>query len=333
MYQSKEHSRRQLFKGSIASVVAASWLRATSQAESKPAASRPKWTIACRDANLRTLAKANIFSAMEAIDVDGVEVQVELDGSCPNLFEADKKYSIANKKNIKILGDALRRHKKKITAFCLANRFDERTEEEVDFVAKTARAAVALGVPAIRLDIVPRRLKDKEDEFLKFAVETGRRIIKETNDTKVRFGIENHGGTTNKPEFLRKLFKGVGSKRFGLTLDTANFYWFGHPLSKLYEIYSEFAPWVCHTHCKSIQYPKAEQQKRRQMGWEYGKYACPIYEGDIDFKRLVAVLNKNSYTGDLCIENESLSRFPKEQHQSILAREAAFLRRLLKEIK
>ena len=109
-----------------------------------------------------------------------------------------------------------------------------------------------------------------------------------TADTGVRFGIENHGNTTNDPEFLAALFDGVGSKRLGLTLDTGNFYWFGHPLSKLYGLYEQFAPRAFHTHCKSIRYPEDDRERQRPMGWKYGEYNGPIYDGDIDFGRVVA---------------------------------------------
>ncbi len=302
-------------------------MNTTSQAQSRTPATRPAWAIACRDAHLPEVGEPDAFSAMTAIGVEGVEVTVTLNGECPGLFGRKKTFSIASPDGIKALGGELSAHKKKISAFCLHNRFDERPDEEVKCIEMTARAAVKLGTPAIRIDVVARRLKD-EDEFLKFAVQTGRRIVEATKDTPVRFGVENHGHTTNKPEFLRKLFDGVGSKRFGLTLDTANFYWFGHPLSKLYEIYSEFAASSCHTHCKSISYPKGEREKRRKIGWEYGKYCCPVYEGDIDFKRVLEILRKADYRGDLCIENESLGRFPKEQRRTILKKEADFLRRL-----
>ncbi|MHC4442628.1 MAG: sugar phosphate isomerase/epimerase family protein [Planctomycetota bacterium] len=328
MYQGKEQTRRQLFKDSIMSVLAAGCLQAVSEAGSAKIVPRPKRMIACRDANLKELGESNIFSAMDSIGVEGVEVTVGMDGSCPVLFSPDAKYSIADTEGVKELGGALRKYKKKIAAFCLHNRFDEGVDKEIALSVKTAGAAVTLGVPAIRIDLVPRRLQGKEDEFVEFAIQTGRRLVKETKDTPIRFGVENHGGTTNRPDFLRKLFKGVGSQRFGLTLDTANFYWFGHPLSKLYEIYSEFAPWVCHTHCKSINYPSAEREKKRPMGWEYAKYACPIYEGDIDFKRVLAILDKHEYTGDLCIENECIRRLPQEQRGPILKRESAFLRKL-----
>jgi sugar phosphate isomerase/epimerase len=120
----------------------------------------------------------------------------------------------------------------------------------------------------------------------------------------------------------------VGSNRLGLTLDTGNFYWFGHPLSKVYELYEAFAPRVFHTHCKSIKFPPSERQKQRPVGWEYGKYACPIYEGDIDFRRVLKTLIAAGYTGDLCVEDESLGRFPAAERGKILAKEVRYLKDL-----
>ena len=119
---------------------------------------------------------------------------------------------------------------------------------------------------------------------------------------------------------------GVGSKRLGLTLDTGNFYWFGHPLSKVYELYETFAPRVFHTHCKSIRYPEAEREKQRPIGWEYGKYDCPIYEGDIDFRRVVKILSAAGYANDLCVEDESLGKSPAAERRAILAKEIRHLK-------
>lgn len=289
--------------------------------------SRPTWIIACRDAHLPETGEPDAWSAMKVIGVDGVEVSLNLAGECTSLHGRQKPYSVARPDDLKVLAEDLDKHKRKISAFCLHNHFDENIEGELECVKMTARAAKELGVPAIRLDIVPRKIKD-EKEFLEFAVKTGKRIIEVSKDTEVCFGVENHGGTTNKPEFLMALFNGVGSKRFGLTLDTANFYWFGHPLTKLYRYWEQLAPEIHHTHCKSINYPEGEREKQRQMGWEYGKYCCPVYEGDIDFKRLAETLRRAHYKGDLCIENESLGRFPKEERKDILRKEAEFLRKV-----
>lgn len=325
MIRSDLRTRRELLKDSLAAAaVGAMTVSESRAAESAP---KPGWLIACRDAHLPETGEADAWSAMKAIGVEGVEVSVDLAGKCSHLHGCEKPYSIAGPDDLKALADDLKKHNLRISAFCLHNHFDERLEEELACVKMTARAARELGTPAIRLDIVPRKIKD-EKEFLAFAIKTGRQVVEASEDTNVRFGVENHGGTTNKPEFLRALFEGVGSKRFGQTLDVANFYWFGHPLTKLYGYWEELAPYVCHTHCKSIKYPESEREKQRPMGWEYGKYCCPIYEGDIDFKKLAAILRKAGYQGDLCIENESLGRFPKRQRKEILTREAAFLRKI-----
>jgi len=116
--------------------------------------------------------------------------------------------------------------------------------------------------------------------------------------------------------------------QLGLTLDVANFYWWGHPLQDLYGIYEKFAPRVVHTHCKNIHYPDDKKNVRREMGWEYAKYNCPIYDGDIDFKRLTGILRQANYSGDLCVEDESLSKFPETERAEVIKKEIAVLKKL-----
>lgn len=318
-------SRREFLRNSVLAAATVTTMNPITQAEPPGPTSRSAYTVACRDVHLRQAGSPGTWAAMKAVGVEGIEVLVEPDGRCPYLFGGRAPYTIADGGGISRLRDELKSEGVAITAFCLMNRLDERPDEEASWVARTARAAAELGVPAIRLDFVPRAIKDTE-EFLRFSIRMGRRIVEATGGLDVRFGVENHGTTTNRPEFSRRLFEGVGSPRFGLTLDTANFYWFGHPLSRLYEIYEEFAKLACHTHCKSIRFPPSEREKQRPMGWEYDRYCCPLHEGDIDFRRVVQILRKGGYSGDLCIEDESLDRYPKDQVRSVLQREAAHLR-------
>lgn len=338
MRESNSPTRRQFLRNSVVAAAGAatvplvgacgeqqSFTRTTCRTTSgggKP----PAWPIACRDAHLREIGQPDSWTAMTAIGADGVEVLVKLDLSCEYLMDGDAKYSLADANSIRTLGQRFKNANKRIVAFCLSNNFDNRPDEEVACTVKVAEAAAELGVPAVRLDFVPRQLKDKEDEFLKLSVTLARRIIEQTKGSKICFGVENHGGTTNKIEFLRKFFAEVGSDRFGLTMDTGNFYWFGYPLSQLYDIYAEFAPVTFHTHCKSIAYPETEREKRRQTGWEYGKYCSPVYEGDIDFARVTSLLRRAGYRGSLCIENESLGRVDAAERAGILAREVDHLR-------
>jgi sugar phosphate isomerase/epimerase len=270
--------------------------------------------------------KPDCWRALAAIGAEGLEATIGENLSLPGLFHPQRRYSVATPAGIERVQADLKAAGQRITAFCMYNRYEERPEREIDWAARAARAAKALGVKAIRIDVVPHQLQ--RAAFLDFAVDTLKKVMGATEETGVFFAIENHGNTTNDPEFLEPLFERVGSARLGLTLDTGNFYWFGHPLSKVYALFETFASRVFHTHCKSIKYPADRREKPRPIGWEYGRYTCPVDEGDIDYRRVVAILKKAGYANDLCIENESLGRFPTSRHLEILTRETRYLKKV-----
>jgi sugar phosphate isomerase/epimerase len=282
--------------------------------------------VTVRDSHLGETGEKDAWSALKVIGAQGVEVNIGRNLACAGLFGADKPYGIATDDEARRLADDAQNNGTPVTSFCMANQFDSRPDEEVKWVSDVAKACKRMGAGAIRIDLAPRKLKG--DEYFKFIADTLKGLADLIADTGVRLGIENHGGTTNRTEFLDKLFDAVNSDRIGLTLDTGNFYWFGYPLDELYGIYKKFAPRAYHTHCKSIAYPKDQQNAKRAMGWEYGQYNCPVYEGDIDFKRVVAILKEANYRGDLCIEDESLGKSAKEKRRDVLAKEVAFLKEL-----
>jgi sugar phosphate isomerase/epimerase len=290
------------------------------------AAEAQKLPAGCRDLNLKFAGQPDCWSAMKALGAESTEVYVELDLACPNLFHPQHKYSLATAAGIRTLKEDLAASGCRVTAFMMSNRFDERLEQELEAARGVVKAAQQLGVDAIRIDVVPRKLS--AEQFLPFAIETCRRLCASAKGTPVRFGVENHGQITNDPQFLDKLFNGAGSDGLGLTLDTANFYWWGLPLKDLYAVYEKFAPRVVHTHCKSIHYPADKQNVRREIGWEYAKYDCPIYEGDLDFKRIVGILRQANYRGDLCVEDESLGKNPESERADIIRKEIALLKGL-----
>ena len=288
-----------------------------------------RWTVACRDAHLKTMGQPDSWSALKALGAGGVEVVVTEDLQCPSLFHPQKKYSVADADNISVLREELAANDLRITALCMNNRLDERLERELAWAKRLLDVAQKLGIAAIRLDVVPRAIK--AEEFLPFAVKACRQLCELAEDTPVRYGIENHGQWTNQPEILEALLDGVGSAHLGLTLDAMNFYWFGHPLKDLYGIIGRFAPRTFHTHCKNLRYPEDKRNAARPIGWEYEQHAAPLYAGDIDYQRVADILRRAKYGGDLCLENECLGRFPKEQHVEILRKEVALLGRLVSE--
>ena len=290
------------------------------------AQNRNKLLVTCREVMLARVPDPNCWNAMKAVGVDGIEVAVNDKLELSYLRHPDKKYTIADAAGIKALHADVQAAGLRITAIAMSNHFDQRPDFEVELGQRVAEAAKALGVPAVRIDVVPRKLK--RDAFLPFSIDVLKRLMAATESTGVRFGIENHGNTTNDPQFLSPLLAGVASDRLGLTLDTGNFYWFGHPLSKVYEFVEQFATRVFHTHCKSIHYPVDQREKQRPMGWRYGELTCPITEGDIDYARVVGVLKKVGYGNDMCIENESLGHVKPEAVADVLKKEVQLLRRV-----
>jgi len=314
-------SRRNFIQSSASLAVATGILGGTGlcRGAQKPT----RWLVACRDGHLKSTGKPDSWSALKELGAVGVEVAVNEALACTGLYHPEKKYSLATADGISALKSDLAANGVVLTALCMNNRLDERLERELAWAKEVVAVAQKLDVRAIRIDVVPRAIKT--EAFLPFAIKACKQLCELAEDTTVRYGIENHGHWTNKPEVLENLFNAVGSSRLGLTLDAMNFYWFGHPLKDLYGICEKFAPRTVHTHCKNLRYPTDKQNAPRPIGWEYEQHAAPLYAGDIDYQRVAAILRQANYGGDLCLENECLDRFPKEQHPEILKKEIALL--------
>lgn len=323
-------NRRAFLGGAAASFAGTVLLSRIGGAWATTVDERAAWSVGIRDSLLATIGAKNCWDGLKAVDAEAVELELDDELALNKLVHPEKKYSVATPDHRQQLMADAQAAGIRLAALCMRNRFASRPDFEVDLTKRVAEAAEAIGCRAIRLDVVPEHLD--RAAFLPVAVDALRRIVDATGALKVRFGIENHGKLTNDPEFLDELFEKVGSDRLGLTLDTANFYWFGHPLSKLYEIYEHFAPRVFHTHCKSIAYPEELREQQRPMGYKYREYYCPIDRGDIDFAKVIEILRKADYRGMLCIENESLSPQKPEESKTALIGEIKLLKRLRGEV-
>jgi sugar phosphate isomerase/epimerase len=235
--------------------------------------------------------------------------------------------------------EAVRRYKEHLdehgvrpSAFLLATNFNQpHLEAEVGWVIGAVRAAHMLGMAAVRVDsaMSGERELPMEQRVARY-VEGIKRVLQQTADTPVALGVENHGFQGNDPEWLDSLFARVDSPRFGMTLDTGNFYWAGHPLDRVYQILEHFAPLTKHTHAKNIAYPPQMRNTQREMGYEYGKYVAPLDEGDIDHRRVARILKQAGYEGDLCIEDESLGHYTEAEQREVLRRDVEHFREVLK---
>ncbi|MFN3420344.1 MAG: sugar phosphate isomerase/epimerase family protein [Armatimonadota bacterium] len=274
---------------------------------------------------------SSVLEGMKFLGIDAVEVHVARDFSIRSPANLSQKLDIRSGDDLSVLEREISQNGIRICAFLLGNDFGkEDAREQIEWMVKTVKVAHQLGISAVRVDAIVSGWEAMGVKgAIKLFAEHIKRVLDETENTDVHLGIENHGSLGNRPEFLRSVFEEVNSSRLGLTLDTGNFYWFGHPLSQVYEIMRQFAPTVKHTHIKNISYPQELREQQRPIGYEYGKYVCPIPDGDIDHQVVVSILKEAGYAGDLCIEDESLGKFAPEERRKVLQRDAEHLKSLV----
>jgi sugar phosphate isomerase/epimerase len=273
----------------------------------------------------------SVVEGLRDLGIDAVEVHVRRDLTVRSLVNPSQLHDLSSPEGLKALETELAQNGVRISAFLLGNDFGrDDAEEQVEWMVKTVKTAHQLGINAVRVDAIVSGWENiGVDGAIRLFAENIKQILEATDDTDVQLGIENHGTLGNRPEFLQAVFEAVNSPRLGLTLDTGNFYWFGHPLSRVYEIMRQFSPKVKHTHVKNIAYLPEMREQQRPIGYEYGRYVCPIYEGDINHSIVVEILREAGYNGDLCIEDESLGKFAPDERRSVLQRDAEHLKALI----
>jgi len=289
--------------------------------------------VSVRDAVVLHAGYPTLKEGLAGLEVDAVELTVDrgLRVRALTPVEGEAFFDLSNPSGVESFRRQYESAGIRPAGFLLANNFNaEDLEAELDWVIRAVRLAEELGVPAVRIDSAMRGEREMPFEArVQRFVECLRRVFDATSNAKVPLGIENHGFQGNDPAFLDAVLEGVGNPRLGLTLDTGNFYWRGHPLSRVYAIIEHFAPHVKHTHVKNIAYPPEVREQEREMGWQYGKYVSPIPEGDIDHVRVVKMLKAAGYDRDLCAEDESLGKFAGEERRQVLRRDVDYLKSLI----
>lgn len=285
--------------------------------------------VSIRDHVALTGGYATLAEALADLGLHAVELDADRDGRVLSLLQPGRaRICLNDPTGTDALADEIARTGITVTALLLATDFNHpEIARELDWVEAMVRAAARLGVPALRIDAIMRGekelpLSERQEIFARGV----RDVLARTDGLPVSLGIENHGIQGNDPAFLEGLMAKVGSPRLGMTLDTGNFYWAGHPREEVYAILARLAPTAVHTHVKNIAYPEDRRDVRRDAGWEYGRYVSPIPDGDIDHARVAGLLKAAGYAHDLCIEDESLDRFDQETRRRHLREAAAHLR-------
>jgi sugar phosphate isomerase/epimerase len=284
--------------------------------------------VSIRDGILSHAGYATLKEGMRDQDCYALEIGIAQDLTAPaiNPTPGDPAPVLNSPAAISAYQRELANNNARAAALFVANDFNaEDIEAQIGWVANVVRIAEAMDVPAVRIDAIMRLERELP---LAERVETFARnvqvVLDRTKGSPVALGMENHGYQGNDPDFVMALIAKVGSERFGMTLDTGNFYWYGHPLDTVYEIMERLAPVTKHTHVKNINYPAELRQTKREIGYKYGEYVSPVPDGDIDHERVVQILAAAGYAGDFCLEDESLGKWQGEERKATLRRDTEY---------
>jgi sugar phosphate isomerase/epimerase len=309
-------------------------LSAALSATSLPAALAP-WDVGIRDGYLRGIGHDDVWSAARAIGVDKLEVSVNRRLRCPRLFEAGgAPYRVDTPAARDELKARLAEEKIDIAAFCAGHNFDGgRTDEEaLEWLEQIAEAAKDLGVPVIMVP-VPGGKGMSDEAFMERGKKFLFALVPIAERTGVHFALENLQLFWNRVEVLEPVLQSLPTDKVGLAHDVTNMYWYGHPIDKIYGMTETIAPYVRHyCHAKNESYPADKKNVQREPGWEYGKYANSVREGDIDFRRILDSYAKAGWRGLVTIEDDSLGHHDAAGKKKVLIDDVKYLREIIADL-
>ena len=174
---------------------------------------------------------------------------------------------------------------------------DER-QKNIDKTKNCIELAAKMGIPCLRLnsgrwntiksfdDLMKNRGIEPilpgytEDDGFKWCIDCIQQCLPAAEEYGVLLALENHWGLCSTPEGMLRIKKAIDSPWLGLLMDTGNF--LENPYSKL-EMIAPYTSFV--------------QAKTYYGGGEW-------YSLDLDYKRIVAILNKVNYQGYISLEYE-----------------------------
>ncbi len=193
----------------------------------------------------------------------------------------------------------------------------EELKEEVKKVVRYLDIAEKLGAKVIRVFGGEPNPHIPESQWVDLIVKGLKECASEAEKKGIYLGLENHGYITNNAELELKILEKVDSPFVRLTVDTSNYYWYGHDLPTIERFYKLVAPYCVHTHLKDGSVKQGIRDKYISLA---------LGEGELPLKLFLDELLSSGYDGPLCIEYEG------EEDAKIGARKGyEFLKKYLSE--
>ena len=182
---------------------------------------------------------------------------------------------------------------------------DNALEAQVEGFVGYCQRAAKLGIPVVRAFAGDAKEGYSLADFEGRIIEAFAELMVRTKDLDVNIGVENHGRLANDGLFLHRLIETVASPRLGITIDTGNFYWVGHPPETVEKFFEILAPYAFNIHIKDVAYRDG------------GPVFVPAGRGVVDLPGLYRLLEKNGYTGALVSEYEGEEPYDKGTPESV----------------
>lgn len=284
---------------------------------------------------LEQLEMTSTWEAAKAVGVKAIEVHVEPDLTCSKMFVGTSTpYKLDSPENAsKLRMDGLE-NGIAIPVIVAPIQLDPGAALESgapDWALQLIDMAPYVGAEVIYFPIVTdnfTKVTYDDEKFIEGAVFVLNDLVARGERRGVTVALENLSVYWNRPEILRKVLAEFGEDELGLCLDPINFYWYGHPISKVHEIAAEFIPRAAHFHVKNVAHPADKKEVQREPGWQYGENSVPAADGDVDFEKLIGLLINSDYNGYISIEDDSLEHFPVAERVQILKRDVEYVQRI-----
>jgi len=171
-------------------------------------------------------------------------------------------------------------------------------KKEIEHTRKCIELAAKMGIPCLRLnsgrwntiksfdDLMKNRGVEPilpgytEDDGFKWCIDSIQQCLPAAEEYGVLLALENHWGLCSTPEGQLRIKKAIDSPWLGILMDTGNF--LENPYSKL-EMIAPYTSFV--------------QAKTYYGGGEW-------YSLDLDYKRIISILQKVNYQGYISLEFE-----------------------------
>jgi sugar phosphate isomerase/epimerase len=269
------------------------------------------------------------------------KMEVRIDQDLSLQFINDTPLSIATDEGREKILSHLEEKKVSIAGILLLTKFSGELDE-YEWIKQSAKFASSINVRTIRVDHwrdIPASAEEREELLVTFEKRLAK-VLDLVSEYGVTLALENHGPLSNQPDTIRRLIDRFAAKGFRICFDTGNFYVTGGlPLSEIYKVAEEFAPYTTSAHLKNASYPiDVREEKRDIKTYPYGIYSTPIEKGDIDHARLFEIFKKAGYQGCFFYEDEVLYHLEKtlsyklgsRKNKDIMNETLAYLKQYLK---